>query len=88
MADNESTMIQTHDGSKTWWKDGEIHREDGPAFENEDGSNIWVRMGKIHREDGPAVERADGINRWFLFGKEYNCVEWMLQVHELNQKNT
>ena len=54
---------------KFWYKDGNCHREDGPAFISADGSKYWYKDGKSHREDGPAVIYADGSESWCLNGK-------------------
>jgi hypothetical protein len=51
-----------------WYKDGELHREDGPAIETENGAKYWYQWGKLHREDGPAVELISGANTWYLNG--------------------
>jgi hypothetical protein len=38
--------------------DGELHREDGPAFEDSDGSSYaYYRHGRPHRMDGAAIRR-------------------------------
>jgi len=57
-----------------WWhRNGELHREDGPAYveRRRDGTAAiewWYRNNNLHREDGPAwVERRpDGtvVERW------------------------
>ena len=57
------------DGTKQWFLNGELHREDGPAVEWPDGSKWWFLNGKLHREGGPAVEWADGIKYWYLHDK-------------------
>ena len=58
------------DGNKLWYNDvGQIHREDGPAFEAVNGSKEWWLNGKCHREDGPAVEWASGSKAWWLNDK-------------------
>ena len=57
-------------GTKSWWLNGKLHREDGPAIEYAGGSKEWYLNGKLHREDGPAVEYASGSKYWFLNGKE------------------
>ena len=44
------------DDKKQWFKDGALHREDGPAIEREDGHKEWFINGKRHRVDGPAIE--------------------------------
>ena len=57
------------DGTKHWFLNGKLHREDGPAVELANGTKSWYLNGKYHREDGPAVERADGTKEWYLNGK-------------------
>ena len=59
-----------------WYKEGKLHREDGPAHSNYDqiySHKYWYLNGFQHREDGPAVvwSRAGVISLvdWFLFGK-------------------
>ena len=56
-------------GTKSWWLNGELHREDGPAIECSDGTKEWRLNGEYHREDGPAIECASGDKMWFLEGK-------------------
>jgi hypothetical protein len=56
-------------GYKSWYINGKLHREDGPAVEYADGTKHWCLNGKYHREDGPAVENADGDKFWYLNGK-------------------
>ncbi len=55
-------------GTKKWFLNGELHREDGPAIEYSNGDKEWYLNGKRHREDGPAVECA-GDKWWYLNGK-------------------
>ena len=57
--------------TKAWFKDGNLHREDGPAVEYSTGSNEWWLNGKRHREDGPAIEAEDGTKMWFKHGKRH-----------------
>ena len=63
-------------GSKEWYLNGKLHREDGPAIEDADGSKFWFINGKLHREDGPACEWADGSKSWFINGKELSEAEF------------
>jgi hypothetical protein len=67
-------------GTKEWYLDGELHREDGPAFEKANGHKEWWLNGKLHREDGPAREYANGTKEWWLNGKRHRevgpAVEW------------
>jgi hypothetical protein len=39
-------MIEYADGSKYWFLNGALHREDGPAIEYADGSKAWFLNGK------------------------------------------
>jgi hypothetical protein len=56
-------------GTKRWYLNGKLHRQDGPAAEWAHGSKAWYLNGKLHRQDGPAEERADGSKVWYLDGK-------------------
>ena len=53
-------------GTKFWYLNDKLHREDGPAVEDADGTNYWYLNGNLHREDGPAVELASGSKWWYL----------------------
>lgn len=64
----ECTLKVHKDGSKWWYLNGRVHREDGPAIEYANGDKYWFRNGKCHRDDGPAIEYADGIKHWYLDG--------------------
>ena len=55
----------------TYYKNKQIHREDGPAIEFSIGTKIWYKNGKLHREEGPAIERADGDKLWYKDGKRH-----------------
>ena len=58
-------------GTKRWYLNDQLHREDGPAIEYGNGTKIWHKHGRRHREDGPAIERADGTKEWYLNGKKH-----------------
>jgi hypothetical protein len=63
------TGIETcGDGTRKWYRNGQYHREDGPAIEWADGGKWWYRNGPCHRDDGPAVEYADGTKAWYRNG--------------------
>ena len=57
------------DGTKYWYKEGMLHREDGPAAEYSDGIKYWYKEGLWHREDGPAIEGIGGHKEWYKEGK-------------------
>lgn len=54
---NDGPAIEYSSGSKEWWVDGVMHREDGPAaiLVSKPRKEWWIN-GKLHREDGPAIE--------------------------------
>ena len=55
--------------SVIYYRNGLIHREDGPAEKWEDGTNYWCVNGILHRIDGPAAEYSDGDKEWYVDGK-------------------
>ena len=52
-----------------WYKEGNLHREDGPAIEYADGTKYWYKNNLLHREDAPAIEYANGNKYWYKSGK-------------------
>ena len=67
-------------GTREWWKNGVLHRDDGPAVEWVDGARCWYKNGERHRDDGPAVEYADGTREWWRYGYLHRddgpAIEW------------
>jgi hypothetical protein len=43
--------IKYANGSKLWYLNDRIHREDGPAYEGVDGEIQWFLNGKEYKED-------------------------------------
>ena len=60
-------------GTRHWYKDGEHHRDDGPAIECINGDKFWIIQGKIHRVDGPAIEYANGNKSYYYLNKRIEC---------------
>ena len=77
----EYTVKVYEDGTKSWYLNGERHREDGPAIEWADGTKLWYLNDKRHREDGPAAECADGTKFWYLNGT------WMTEQEHQKRMN-
>ena len=69
-------VIVYKNGNKSWYLNGELHREDGPAVEFASGDKYWYKEGQCHRIDGPAIEYADGDKRWYLDNKNYTEAEF------------
>ena len=56
-------VVET-ESSKSWYRDGKLHKEDGPACEFADGTKHWCQNNLRHRTDGPTCEYADGTKYW------------------------
>ena len=63
------TVTVEYDGTKRWYLNNKVHREDGPAVEYADGTKYWFLDDILHRTDGPAVEYVNGNKLWYLDGK-------------------
>ncbi len=72
---------------EAWFKNGQYHREDGPAIEHSNGKREWYLHGIRHRETGPAVvipysdsigffnKLCNSIREWFFGYEIKNAVE-------------
>jgi hypothetical protein len=67
--DNFTGISEWWTGDKCWYKEGNFHREDGPAIEHQNGTKCWYKEGKLHRKDGPAIEYPNGDKKWYKEGK-------------------
>ena len=56
-------------GTQKWYKDGKLHREDGPAVIIGSIRQEWYRNGELHREDGPAVIDGNNYQVWYRNGE-------------------
>jgi hypothetical protein len=63
-------MEQLPDGTILWYKDDELHKEDGPALVLPDGTMTWFRKGQVHSyNDQPAIITKDGkFKAWYDSG--------------------
>ena len=52
-------------------KDGNFHRDKGPAMIYSDGSEEWLSQGKLHRDGGPAVIWANQSEEWWQEGNRH-----------------
>lgn len=57
-------------GRQIWYRNGKIHRDNGPAITYPDGMREeWYHDGLLHRLDGPAASYDEqGIYIWYLNG--------------------
>jgi hypothetical protein len=66
---NFTGIAEWWNGDKKWYKEGKLHRLDGPAIIYSSGLKYWYKEGKIHRDDGPAIESPKGTKEWCVEGK-------------------
>lgn len=73
---NEPTPQRLGSEYIRWYKNGKLHRENGPAIENEivgrQWSKAWYQNGKRHRVDGPAYMDSSGDRQWYKHGKRHH----------------
>ena len=80
-------------GTKRYYVNKVLHREDGPAIEYSNGSKYWYKNGKLHRENKAAIEYADGAKIWCKNGLYHRedgpAIEWASGAKEwwLNDKH-
>lgn len=77
----DNFWVQGKDGDQCWYKNYELHHDDGPAVINSSGQFYW-KDGKKHREDGPAcvwVENIHGNQDYWLDGKGFSSKEELEQ---------
>lgn len=55
-------------GTKFWYINEDLHREQGPAIENLNSTQWQYRNGKLHRDNGPAVIWFNNRARWHYCG--------------------
>jgi hypothetical protein len=71
--DGTTKLVISIDQTKRWYKNDQLHREDGPAVEYPNGSKCWYKNGKRHREDGPAIECSNGYKERWVNGNLTSC---------------
>ena len=60
-------------GTIRYFRDGLLHREDGPAVKYSDDDQEWWSNGIRHRIDGPALSyKKHGIYQWYIKGLLHN----------------
>jgi len=70
-------LIIDENGTKYWYLNGKLHREDGPAIEYSSGRKFWYINGKLHRTDGPAIEDSNDYKEWYINDVEISQEEYL-----------
>jgi hypothetical protein len=76
----QTNPIPDEYGNRRWFKDGQLHRVDGPAIEYINGARAWFQHDHLHRLNGPAVELANGQKNWYLNDVEYTEDQFRLMA--------
>jgi len=67
-------LIIDKNGTKCWFLNDKLHRENGPAVVTSGGVKLWYINGKLHREDGHALEyTSTGYKEWYYHDKRIDC---------------
>jgi len=82
--DNDLPAVEYSDGAKTWYKDGNCHRENAPANIAPD-VEMWCVEGVKHRYDGPALT-LHGNQFYYINGKEYSEKDYNVKIRMLKLK--
>jgi len=51
-------LIEYPHGTKVWYKNDKLHRENGPAIEYSGGTKVWYKNGKLIMESEGSVTEA------------------------------
>jgi hypothetical protein len=60
-----SDYVLRKNGRHEWYRNGVLHRDDGPAILLRDGTKRWYQNGRLHRANGPAIEYPTGRKDWY-----------------------
>lgn len=63
--------VSYDNGDKEWYKDGQLHRLDGPAIERINGYKAWYVYGELHNIKGPAIIHENGDKEFYIDDIKY-----------------
>lgn len=71
--------------SEEWWREGQLHREDGPAITCKQ-LFIWAQHGNLHNIDGPAVVDPAGPCQYWIDGVRYSPKQFKIEATRRKRK--
>lgn len=77
--------ISQHFDIEAWFKNGERHREGGPAYTHKNNM-VWFFEGKVHRLDGPAVIEGGGPKQYWIHGVKYSKKQYDWEIARMKRK--
>lgn len=73
-------------GTQLYTRNGEKHRDNGPAEIRRDGYKAYYRNGVLDRNDGPAVIHPDGTQEFWRKGKHLHTIVGTKQTEKILPK--
>ena len=80
--DDQPSIIWVEDGTMEWWRNGNLHRDHGPAFVSGNGHEVHYNKGLLHRLDGPADKDVFDQPMYMIEGKRYTKEEYDQEVRK------
>lgn len=77
--------ISTRYKVEAWYKNGKLHREDGPAYTHR-SNMLWFYEGELHREGGPAVIEYGGPKQYWIHGVNYSPKQYKWEIERRKKK--
>lgn len=62
-----------------WYKNGEYHRENGPAITHKNNF-LWYYGGKLHNLQGPAIDTGGGPKQYWINGQKLSPKEYKKEI--------
>ena len=83
----EYTVKVYADGSKSWYLNGKLHREDGPAVESADGDKYWWLNGKKVTEEEVMGKQSQesALEELYRLGQEMDASDNVNSPSHYNQ---
>ena len=87
-------VIDGYSNAICYYKNGKIHREDGPAIIKEYGEKRWFLNGLSHRESGAAIIYKNANIYWLykdkIYGEDHHFTNesWMQYIQQLKRKES
>ena len=83
--------VENYNGVLLHYKNGRVHREDGPAKIWPDGTMEWWFNGEIHNEDGPSaiheyIQTTPLKYTWHIHGVGYTFDDWCKKLDKTDEE--
>jgi hypothetical protein len=88
--DSYTGIIKWDNGDVCYYKNGFLHREDGPAVTNTQGYKSWYFEGRLHNLNGPARIWQDGVEEYWIDNKPTTkeAVDFLRDLYKIKKIRT